>query len=506
MLRRLLRPFSEVQDSFLKYIRRAEEIDLKVKQEEQKKGPDSGPKPQQSESVNSILQKLMTFQQLSNARSRERVQLVIEEAFASVSQQYRKDPQGSVSVQALAEHLLFLWQDRPELRLVELGFNEVMRSILIAPASEKMEYVGEFSRVTKAAKQQLNPVVYGPLGSIAYLATIKGCAKMLSGGVKALRRTIDHMASYDHVPSQEIIHAVAAECVAGKWPATALAFMRYVIKKKITVTSTAFVDTVILLRKSTGFFDQSLELAKECIESGCQSQPWPVMEPIIQKYIKHLMVKESNAFVNDCLKIAGRAKTSEVPAEQEKHIKDTAFTIQTSYIKHLLKANLVGDSFVLYSKWLANNKSKEAISIGLNVFEKVGDSASAVKFLETIQKQKDFEVDRSTLISILKIARNAETLGVTMADKHLSHLFSPRIYSPFALNLVIMIYGPKNLRKIAEVCARVVDNEFHVNHFTFVTLSKILRSVPDSGEREELVAQFKRMSFPEAPQSAPGSS
>lgn len=500
MLRRLLRPFSEVQDSFLKYIRRAEEIDLKVKQEEQKKAPETGPKPQQSESVNSILQKLMTFQQLSNARSRERVQLVIEEAFASVSQQYRKNPQGTVSVQALAEHLLFLWQDRPELRLVELGFNEVMRSILIAPASEKAEYVGEFNRITKAAKQHLNPVVYGPLGSIAYLATIKGCAKMHSGGIKALRRTIDHMAAYEHTPSQEIIHAVAAECVAGKWPVTALAFMRFVIKKQIAVTSTAFVDTVTLLRKSTGFFDKALELAKESIESGCQAQPWVVMEPVIQKYLKHLKVKESNAFMEDCLKCVAKLKVSDVPAEQEKLSREATVKLQILYIKHLLKAKLVGDSFVLYSRWLINNKSKEALSIGFGIFERVSDSASAIKFLETAQKQKDFEVDRSTLISILKIAKNAENLGIPMADKHLGFLLNPRIYSPFALNLVIMIYGPRNLRKIAEVCSRVVENEFNVNHFTYVTLSKILRSVPDSREREELVSVFKRMNFPETPQ------
>jgi len=506
MLRRLLRPFSEVQDSFLKYIRRAEEIDLKVKQEEQKKVPEAGPKPQQSESVNSILQKLMTFQQLSNARSRERVQLVLEEAFASVSQLYRKNPQGTVSVQALAEHLLFLWQDRPELRLVELGFNEVMRSILIAPVSDKSEYVGEFTRVTKATKQHLNPVVYGPLGSIAYLATIKGCAKTHSGGIKALRRTIDHMAAYNHTPSQEIIHAVVAECVAGKWPVTALAFMRFVIKKKLTVPSTAFIDTVTLLRKSTGFFENALELAKESIESGCQTDSWAVMEPVIQKYLKHLKVKESNAFMEDCLKIVGKFKFSEVPAEQEKLSKEASIKLQILYIRHLLKAKLVGDSFVLYNRWLTHNKSKEAISVGLGIFERVSDSASAIKFLETVQKQKEFEVDRSTLISILKIAKNAEHLGVAMADKHLGFLLNPRTYSAFALNLMIMIYGPRNLRKISEVCSRVVDNEFNVNHFTFVTLSKILRSVPDGRDREELVSVFKRMNFPEAPQGAPANS
>lgn len=54
-----------------------------MKLREQTKVPEA-PKPvapKKPDSIAGTLHKLMTFQQLSNARSRERVQMILEEAF-----------------------------------------------------------------------------------------------------------------------------------------------------------------------------------------------------------------------------------------------------------------------------------------------------------------------------------------------------------------------------------------------------------------------------------------
>ena len=402
-------------------------------------------------------------------------------------------------MQALAEHMMFQWEDRQELKMADLSFSDVMRSMLITPASEKLEYLGEFPRITKPVKQSFNPVVYGPLGNIAYLATIKGCAKNQQTGVKALRRTIDHMAAFNHVPSQEIIHAVAAECVEGKWPATALSFMNYLLKKNISITSSAVSDVVSLLRRTQGCFEKSIELAKSAVSSGCITNSWSVIEPPVLKYLKHYMIKEATELVEECAKLAGRVKYSEDAAVQDKKAAEEQVRIYVQMVKCLLQAKLSADAFAAYSKWLVDNKSKEAVALGLSIYEKMQDIPSATKFLEQVQKSKDFEVDRPTLISILKIARNAETQGVAMADKYLSYLFNPKVYSPFALNLVFMIYGTKHIRRVTEVCTRVADNGLYGNHFTYITLSTILRSTPDGPEREALVAQFKKINFPEPP-------
>ena len=50
--------------------------------EEEKGAAKPAPEVKSIDSISAMLQKLMTYQQLNNARSRERVQIILEEAFA----------------------------------------------------------------------------------------------------------------------------------------------------------------------------------------------------------------------------------------------------------------------------------------------------------------------------------------------------------------------------------------------------------------------------------------
>ena len=281
MLTNRFRRFAD--EVFKQFIRKAEEIDTKAPAA---KNEDLS----QNEAINLFFLKNRITERLFKSKSERQVQLVLEESFLALNDRWHGERNTTISSQALAERYLFMWSERPELKVLSFPVSDVYRNMLYNPITKTTNnYSKHHKRVTKDADAQVSPFFFTALDDNVYLSMIKGVGNR-PDGIMSLRRIIDHMAAFNHKPSHEVSLAIIQEADVGKWPRVMMSFLDYHPKISLDVWSRAITS----LRRFNGYFDTAVKMFSKALDSGVQPK-WILAEPLVKKYLQHGKIEEAES-------------------------------------------------------------------------------------------------------------------------------------------------------------------------------------------------------------------
>ena len=180
MLRRLIRQFSKLEsqeDTFKLYIRKAETIDKEARERaEVLKGIRESLKATEDlDEVSQFIKNTRLLDKLFACRSSEKLQLVLEEAFHSVSKSFKdqedkKKPE--LTPGSLTEKLMFVWDERPEIRLLDVPLVGLLRNIWTNSMTSTEFNFGTYKRITKEEDASYSPFFYGDIGDSVYISCL----------------------------------------------------------------------------------------------------------------------------------------------------------------------------------------------------------------------------------------------------------------------------------------------------------------------------------------------
>lgn len=274
MYRRFLRSFSGHENIFKQYLKQAEKIaeEAKIKADEVKQDTENilGAVVSSVDPALRYLRSSRLIDKLITARSTEKMQLLLEEAFHDVSKNYKlkKDSESDLlTPNDLAEKLMILWDERPDLKILNVKPNSILRSIWINPITEVKDYFGKFQRITKDEEGEFSPFFYGEFGDSFYVSMVRGVGQSPLG-VRIIRRILDNMAAFNQKPSQELINVIVEESIVGRWPRVLMTALEYAVKAKTLITIETWTEVIKFYRGCSKNYDQTTKCLELALQSG----------------------------------------------------------------------------------------------------------------------------------------------------------------------------------------------------------------------------------------------
>ena len=475
MLTNRFRRFAD--EVFKQFIKKAEEIDIKA--------PISSKEElSQNEAINLFFLKNRITERLFKSKSHRQVQIVLEESFLALNDMWHNEQKKSISANALAERYLFMWSERPELKVLNFPVSDVYRSMFYQPLTKTTNnYSKQHKRVTKEGEAQVSPFFFTALDDNIYLSMIKGVGSK-PDGIMSLRRVIDHMAAFDHKPSSVVSLAIIEEADIGKWPRVLMSFLDY----HPHITLDVWARAITSMRRFNGYFDTAVKIFSKALDSGIQPS-WILAEPLVKKYLNHSKIEEAEAIFDKLkskmMKYEWDSDSTENILKRDEVLNEVCLTfinllIDCGHSKpaQMLFRSLIGDRF---------NKTEVFYNTGFKILEAKEDYEGAIEYYRTLQNEK-LPITKTTIGNVLKAAQRVGEESIPFADEIKELMLEKEdLKSPFASNMLMMIYGGRSeWDRLGKYLADI--SNFPINRLTRTILDRQIERCQDKATRRLLLS------------------
>ena len=496
---KVLRRFGSQEDVFKQYLRQAESIEKKAQQKaEEVKNKTIQSLSYDFDSKDPVIEYIRNskvISKLSSAKSSERVQVCLEEVLYDASKLHKQD-QSKPSPGSVIEKLLILWDERPELKLIDSPLAGYLRTIWISPFTEVSEDFGEFRRITKDETTKVSPFFCGHFNDVMYTSLIKGAGGVKTG-VKIIRKVVDHIAAQQHLPGGELSQAIVDECIAGKWPNTMLVFLKYCHGKQVKVPLEVWSSAIRNLRFTNGYFDSAMECVDLAIENQ-KTPSWNLIEPLVNKYLKHEMNKEAEELVQKVKNAF--PKSLKIGASSKEEVSKFNASLYQNYLEALVNNNQKTKAIKIAEQFIENNpKTEETVMLGFDFYEKLGDSSQGKEYYNQVISDKKIQFTAKMVAGALKMALKLGKDATTITEEQETVVFTRKdLYTPFATNLIIMTYGKyRQWDKLLRVLQRLRDSDFRVNKFAKPAVDKQIKRCLEPLFKRKMNEALSAIKFPE---------
>lgn len=399
---------------------------------------------------------------------------------------------------ALAEKLMVVWDERPEFKIWNHPLSMLLRSILIHPVTEVKASYGKYKRISKDMEVDYSPFFYGPFTDTTYLSLVKG-AGSAENGIRVIRRVVDHMASFNYVPSPELVDVVVKECIEGAWPRALLSFVEYSMGKKVNILESTWCEIIQFYRSTYGYFEEATQLLQKALDSGVEPS-FNLGKPIIKKYLKHKLIADAERYFKLLKEYSTKKITTHDQTQFKAQYAERIGKLYADYLNYILEIDLVLESQQIYQDYLSENAVKIDIALEAcaKFIERLNSSEDGKKFVNLVISDEKVVRSPKLIASTLRLCLKLGKEGVTMAEEIKKMIDIDRgLYSAVTGNIFIMIYGKAQMwSELNRYIRKLNDEGFYLNKFTKNTLVRQIDSCYDPVLREELEKYMKNMNFP----------
>jgi hypothetical protein len=388
------------------------------------------------------------------------------------------------------------WIISPQIKSKGLTFSSILRSIWSKPLTPADDDFGDIQRITKEGTIKHSPFIYGPLNNQIYCDLVQGVGDVETG-VRLIRRVLDHMAHYNHIPSQDLVMHLVEECISGKWPRALYTVITYSCKQNATIPHRVWVTVLNYYRYNQEFFYRIQEILSLALKNGAN----PCFE-LIHLYIDKFFMSIDRPDANDdlshelLLKMIKDAIITNSSTPEEKSEKLSNFT--TNYLKFLISIREVKEAHKMVMKILEEeNYSLESIEVCFKAQEELKDSFKALRLYKMITAHPNFVYTPKIIVAILRMC---SVLGESALEiiTEIQDLIvkDKKLCTPFAVNTIIIAYSvTKKWDNVVDFMSNVFHNNVEFNRYTGPTIRKMIENCHDNYLKAKLSEQAAKADY-----------
>ncbi|OMJ90692.1 hypothetical protein SteCoe_6865 [Stentor coeruleus] len=486
----LVRRFGDDYENVFKaYLHQAEEIEKLAKEKAQQqttiKTQVKAPPTTNLDKIDVILHANNTKPKLIYSSTTQQIQVAIEEVLLSTNSIYKRDKnttENPITPGALIERLYDQWNKIPEIKIKDINFYSMLRTIWIAPYTISNDDFGTFQRITKSKIDQHSPFFYGPLTDNIYRELALETGENRSG-FRMIRKIVDHMSFHDFIPSKELSETLIKESIAGRWPRLLHTIVEYVTKKEVSISHSQWISIITFLRYNKDLFFEGAKLFDVALKYGAAPE-WELFQPYVSKFSKHYMTGEAASLVKKARDGVNRYYKS----QEEKTAKICSLT--SKFLSCLMSFNEFDFAQEhLDSLIVSENYSEDSIEVALKFYEDLKDPQRALDFFNKVVNKDGFVYTSRFVVSTLKMCTHLGKGGMQIVneikDKILTEL---QLCSPFAINMIIVTYSySEEWSIIHDFLSSCISSRVEFNRYTPATIRKTVEKCLEPLKKSKLL-------------------
>lgn len=357
----------------------------------------------------------------------------------------------------------------------------LLRNIIVSPYTKNDLDFGTYKRMTVERDGEHSPFFYGPMTDEIYLNLVNGAGND-KHGIKIIRRVLDHMYINNHTPSPVLVENIIDQCIAGKWPEALFKTVSYATNKKVSINPSVWGEVTAYFRFCLDYFESGLKIIDMAIKSNVFD--WEVIEPYIKKYLKHKMIKESDALFKKFKDSASKHyKKSE---ENSPKISN----LVSKYLSALWNSSLSNHAYRYYLNYFqTENFSEDSIIIGFKYFEEAKRVTDGINFFRKVIEKDGFYYTPLFVAAALRMCVKFGNEGIFIVDILKDAIIvNNSLASPFSLNMIIVCYSySENWIKLMDFMSRAINSKLNFNKYTLPTLQKLLEGCLEPGIKRKIL-------------------